>query len=46
MAGGCCVKTYAKGQGVVSLYPQEKLSINLLGEASTALDWESKLTMK
>ena len=49
MAGGCYVKTYSKGQGVVSLstgkaecYSLVSGASNLLGEISTALDWEIK----
>jgi hypothetical protein len=46
MAGGCCIKTYSKGQGVVSLssgeseyYALVSGASNLLGEVSTAKDW-------
>ena len=49
MAGGCCIKTYSKGQGVVSLstgeaeyYSLVSGASNLLGEVSTALDWGIK----
>ena len=49
MAGGCCIKTYSKGQGVVSLstgeaeyYSLVSGARNLLGEVSTALDWGIK----
>ena len=49
MAGGCCVKTYSKGQGVVSLstgeaeyYSLVSGASNLLGEVSNALDWGIK----
>ena len=51
MAGGCCIKTYSKGQGVVSLstgeaeyYSLVSGASNLLGEVSTALDWGIKTT--
>ena len=51
MAGGCCIKTYSKGQGVVSLstgeaeyYSLVSGASNLLGEVSTALDWGVKTT--
>ena len=46
MAGGCCIKGYSKGQGVVSLssgeseyYGLVSSASNLLGEVSTAKDW-------
>lgn len=46
MLGNCCIKTYSKGQGVVSLssgeseyYSLVSGASNLLGEVSTAKDW-------
>ena len=46
MAGGCCIKSYSKGQGVVSLFSGESeyyalvsSASSLLGEVSTAKDW-------
>ena len=46
MAGGCCIKSYSKGQGVVSLSSGEReyyalvsSASSLLGEVSTAKDW-------
>ena len=46
MAGGCCIKSYSKGQGVVSLssgeskyYALVSSASSLLGEVSTAKDW-------
>ena len=46
MAGGCCIKSYSKGQGVVSLSSAESEyyallsgASSLLGEVSTAKDW-------
>ena len=46
MAGSCCIKSYLKGQGVVSLssgeseyYGLVSSARNLLGEVSTAKDW-------
>ena len=45
MAGGCCIKRYLKGQGVVSLssgeseyYALVSSASSLLGEVSTAKD--------
>ena len=47
MAGGCCIKSYSKGQGVVSLssgesdyYALSSSASSLLGEVSTAKDWD------
>eukprot|EP00435_Cladocopium_sp_Y103_P012181 s2981_g3.t1 len=49
VAGGCCIKSYSKGQGVVSLssgeseyYALRSGASNLLGEVSTAKDWGLK----
>ena len=53
MAGGCCIKSYSKGQGVVSLSSGEReyyalvsSASSLLGEVSTATDWGFKPRMK
>ena len=49
MAGQCCIKTYSKGQGAVSLsageaeyYPVVSGASDLLSQVSTALDWVIK----
>ena len=46
MAGGCCIKTYSKGQGAptgeAEYYSLVSGASNLLGEVSTALDWGIK----
>ena len=46
MAGGCCIKSHSKGQGVVSLSSGESeyhtlvsSASSLLGEVSAAKDW-------
>ena len=46
MAGGCCIKSYSKGQGVVPVssgeseyYALVSSASSLLGEVSTEKDW-------